>query len=83
MASESASNLNDLNVRLCEAFNVDPNENAGFRLTVLGVEVPALEVFKLPPMDGNGLADDQVKAVESISERFVILDASDPRAEQV
>jgi hypothetical protein len=70
----------ELNTRLCEAFGVDPEENAGFRLTVLGGQVPALEVFQLPPLQGDALDDGQVAAVESIVHRFLVVPGDAPEA---
>jgi hypothetical protein len=47
--------LDGINTELCKALGVDPAAGPGFRLTVLGGEFPALEVFKLPPMTGDGM----------------------------
>ncbi len=69
----------ELNVRLCEAFGIDTEQNAGFRLTVLGGEWPALEVFQMQPTDEQGrVVDDQAEAVESL--RFIVLPADSPEA---
>lgn len=62
--------LNGINVALCKAFGVDDSENAGFRLTVLGGEFPALEVFRLPDIDSEGMLDaGPVRAVDQLVDR--------------
>lgn len=59
--------LNGINVALCKAFGVDDAKNAGFRLTVLGGEFPALEVFQLPPQDEAGMfSAEPVQAVDHL-----------------
>jgi hypothetical protein len=57
-----------LNVELCDAFGV-PTTAAGFRLTVLGGELPALEVFTPPPTAGGALSDQWVAALEQAAAR--------------
>jgi hypothetical protein len=47
-----------INARLCRALGVDPNRHVGYRLTVMGGEFPAMEVFQLPPMTGDGMFSD-------------------------
>lgn len=44
-----------INAVLCRAFGADPEHDAGFRLTVLGGEAPALEVFRHPPLTPDGM----------------------------
>lgn len=75
-----------LNVEFCQAFGVDTMRHAGFRLTVLGGELPALEAFVLPPtVDGGLLSDEHAVALEALAGRFsaeapdsvVAMDAAD------
>lgn len=47
-----------INARLCRALGVDPGQHVGYRLTVMGGEFPAMEVFQLPPMTGDGMFSD-------------------------
>lgn len=49
-----------INVDLCRAFGVDTATHAGFRFTVLGGELPALEAFVLPPVVGDGHLSDAI-----------------------
>lgn len=50
--------VNQMNVALYHAFGVD-DSGPGFRLTVLGGEFPAVEVFRHTPVDGDGMFDPQ------------------------
>ena len=73
----------ELNERLCRAFDIDPVKNAGFRLTVLGGEWPALEVFQLLPADGEGRAlDGQLVRVEDLmsGQRLLVVPATSDAA---
>lgn len=47
--------LNELNANLCRAVGVDPEAHQGFRLTVLGGQLPQLETYTIPPISGPGL----------------------------
>lgn len=51
--------MDQLNGALCTALGVDPDDHVGFRLTVLGGEMPALEAFHLPPQTPDGMFDGQ------------------------
>lgn len=61
-----------LNVAFCNAFGVDTQKHAGFRFTVLGGELPALEAFVLPPTTGvdGRLSDEIVERLETLAPSF-------------
>jgi hypothetical protein len=53
-----------LNTHLCDAVGLDVQKVAGFRLTILGEEHPALEAFMLPPSVANTWSDEWALALE-------------------
>jgi hypothetical protein len=60
-----------ITIDFCEAFGVDTRRHAGFRFTVLGGELPALEAFVLPPTVADGrLSDEHAEALERLLGRF-------------
>lgn len=61
-----------INVAFCQAFGVDTQKHAGFRFTVLGGELPALEAFVLPPTAGieGRLSDEIAEALERLGGHY-------------
>lgn len=57
-----------INVAFCQAFGVDTKTHAGFRFTVLGGELPAMEAFVLPPTTGmeGRLSDEIAERLEGL-----------------
>jgi hypothetical protein len=67
----SEADPHQINIEFCQAFGVDTKAHAGFRLTVLGGELPALEAFVLPPTVEDGrLSDEHAVALEALTGRF-------------
>jgi hypothetical protein len=71
-AENGAVDPHHLNVAFCKAFGVDTQKHAGFRFTVLGGELPALESFVLPPTTGidGRLSDEIAESLESLAASF-------------